>query len=98
MNKGKATEVAQSYFKTYPNATVAHVTSDEQVFFEKHHADNHGRSFKEGKDQQVHTVLKDETTEDQVANQTEDNNNNGEETKEPKAPKTKKTEATTPAQ
>lgn len=61
MDKKKAIAIAKKYFEQYPDEAELHVTNDEQVFIEKHHADNHARSFKEKEEQKVHTVSVDET-------------------------------------
>lgn len=58
MNHEEATKHAQSFFKTYPKVDTFHITTDGQVFAEKHQADAHAKSLvKDPKTEPVvHTV------------------------------------------
>lgn len=58
MNYQEATKHAQQFFKTYPKVDTFHITTDGQVFSEKHHADSHAKSLIKDKKTEpvVHTV------------------------------------------
>lgn len=54
MNKQAAIEIVKGYAPHYPTVTTFFVSSDGQVFFEKHTAEGHGRSLKANDVHEVH--------------------------------------------
>ena len=63
MNQAKAILIAASFFKSYPSVNEFHVTSDEQVFEQKHQAESHANTLGKNKDQ-VLSVVRDEEAKD----------------------------------
>lgn len=45
--------LAASYFENYPNENEIHFTADEQAFFSKNDAENHGKSLREKESDEV---------------------------------------------
>lgn len=52
--------VASKVFAAYKNKSEVHITSDNQAFFEKHHADGHSQTLK---DRDVVTITREDLEE-----------------------------------